>query len=755
MKFPLPYIYPRWAVGILLFCSVWFVCRAEQVDWESRWTDLDRLSREKPGEALAEAIRWLEDEGTKPEDAEHELQLLLKIARLEHSMRGSKSALGRLKRAETIAREMNAPGLLAETLDLLVLNHARNGDIRKAQSYLDEAMALRKRMDPPRNMGHSLYAKAITHWFEGDYAESLACGIEGIRLYKQGDSDDSTAAHLYNALGITSYYLGDYVRSMDYYEKSMELHQRLGNRVAEAALLSNIGEALARQGELERALDYHRRSYAMENDLGNIRGVAYSLNVIAETMGGLKRYAEMRDYAKQALVLHGNLSNPWGEAYSHRLIGEAEGKLDNWSNARSHLESAIRISESIQAREHLKEAHRVMSSVYERLDDPSSALHHYRQFKEVSDEILNRESQERIKELEVRFETETTREHLEYVQKEASLQSAQLGAERLMRRVMVVGVLLMGVFVAAIGVLYALKRRANAEIESKNRALAKLNGELERIVEQRTADLRQANAGLEAAKTRIEEADRLKSEFLMLMSHEYRTPLNIILGFAGLLHKTVDPEAQSMTQAILSSGQRLNELLTRILDFSEFDTGDQIPDPESLDLHALVEGTCQSFRRRADEKALRFRTIVADDTPLEFVGDRRRLTIILKEVIDNAVKFTDSGCVTVRVYGGGKERAPVPSAVFEVSDSGPGIAPEVMVQLFRPFTPGDASLKRSKDGVGLGLVMAQRLVEHLGGELSYSGAPGVGSTFKIWIPSLSSPSLTAAELYSGKVASRC
>lgn len=751
MKLPLRCACPRWIGFLLLFCVLGLECFSGSSDWEVRWRELDELSRDKPGEALVSAIEWMDNMSSQSDDAALELQLLLKIARLEHSMKGSKSALERLQRAEKIARELNDPALLAETLDLLVLNHARNGDMGKAHSYLDEAFSLRERMDPPRNMGHSLYAKAIAHWFEGDYAESLSCGIEGIRLYKEGDSDDSTAAHLYNALGITSYYLGDYVRSMEYYEESMDLHHRLGNRVAEAALLSNIGEALARQGQLERALDYHRRSYSMENELGNIRGVAYSLNVIAETMGGLKRYGEMRDYAKQALVLHGNLSNPWGEAYSHRLIGEAEGMLDNWSNARFHLESAIQISESIQAREHLKEAHRVMSDVFEKLDDTSSALHHFRQFKEVSDEILNRESQERIKELEVRFESETTREHLAHVQKEANLQSAQLGAERLMRRVLIAGVMLMGILVGAVGVLYALKRRANAEIETKNRALAKLNGELELIVEQRTVDLREANKGLEAAKTRIEEADRLKAEFLMLMSHEYRTPLNIILGFAGLLHKTVEPEARSMTQAILSSGDRLNELLTRILDFSEFDTGNQVPDPEDLDLRSLMDGACQSFRKRAEEKALRFRTIFADDLPTPFCCDRRRLTIILKEVIDNAVKFTDSGSVTVRVCSG-SEASAASSTVVEVSDSGPGIAPEVMVQLFRPFTPGDASLKRSKGGVGLGLVMAQRLVEHLGGELSYSGAPGIGSTFRIWIPALSAVSRTPFESQPRQVA---
>jgi signal transduction histidine kinase len=226
-------------------------------------------------------------------------------------------------------------------------------------------------------------------------------------------------------------------------------------------------------------------------------------------------------------------------------------------------------------------------------------------------------------------------------------------------------------------------------------------------------------------------ANRLKSEFVAAISHELRTPLNIVLGYSEILLMeelgSLTAEQRHSLEQMEHSANELLGLINQMLDLNRLDSGrlsivNGIVHPRALfaELRAeLVELTAKPGITVAWE---------ASDSVPALDTDGAKLKVILKNLIGNAVKFTDAGEVRVvaRALGIGVELA--------VSDTGIGVAPETLPIIFEPFRQVDGSMTRRHGGVGLGLHLVQRLLEVLGGTIAVQSVPGVGSTFRVWLP---------------------
>jgi signal transduction histidine kinase/CheY-like chemotaxis protein len=243
---------------------------------------------------------------------------------------------------------------------------------------------------------------------------------------------------------------------------------------------------------------------------------------------------------------------------------------------------------------------------------------------------------------------------------------------------------------------------------------------------------RRAEADREALKA-AEAATQAKSEFLANMSHELRTPLNAILGFSQLmqLDSGLAERHRSKANTIYSSGNHLLALINDILDLSRAEAGKQEFVAEPMDLRSLIDGVADIVRVKADEKELPFEIIWQESLPRAVVGDERRLRQVLLNLLANAVKFTERGRVTLTVRSTPESAARV-NLSFEVQDTGIGISSEDLARLFRPFEQAGTVRQRSQ-GTGLGLVISDMLVRHMGGEISVQSTPGMGSRFQVQV----------------------
>ena len=279
-------------------------------------------------------------------------------------------------------------------------------------------------------------------------------------------------------------------------------------------------------------------------------------------------------------------------------------------------------------------------------------------------------------------------------------------------------------------------RESQTRLEQQQAELEQINTQLEeqaeRLESQRDESIR-VNAALEMRSIELQKASKYKSDFLANMSHELRTPLNSSLILAKLLadnpEGNLTAEQVQYAETIRASGNDLLNLINDILDLSKIEAGRVDIHAEPFPLPQLIDDLGRAFQAVAAQKGLSFKTQILSGCPDELTTDRQRLEQILKNLVSNAVKFTEKGEVLVSAS------RPAPGRVaISVTDTGIGVPEEQQTAIFEAFQQADATTSRKYGGTGLGLSISRELARLLGGEIHLASEPGQGSTFTLTIP---------------------
>ncbi|EGW8517195.1 two-component sensor histidine kinase BarA [Salmonella enterica] len=273
-------------------------------------------------------------------------------------------------------------------------------------------------------------------------------------------------------------------------------------------------------------------------------------------------------------------------------------------------------------------------------------------------------------------------------------------------------------------------------INSMAMSLAAYHEEMQHNIDQATSDLRETleqmeiqNVELDLAKKRAQEAARIKSEFLANMSHELRTPLNGVIGFTRLTLKTeLNPTQRDHLNTIERSANNLLAIINDVLDFSKLEAGKLILESIPFPLRNTLDEVVTLLAHSSHDKGLELTLNIKNDVPDNVIGDPLRLQQVITNLVGNAIKFTESGNIDILVEKRALSNTKVQIEV-QIRDTGIGIPERDQSRLCQAFRQADASISRRHGGTGLGLVITQKLVNEMGGDISFHSQPNRGSTF--------------------------
>ena len=600
--------------------------------------------------------------------------------------------------------------------------------LRLSRTILERAVELKYELGQASSLRTSAYCNNLM----GEHAAALNDCEQSFRLY-ESLQDNLGLFEITNVFGQIYWELGDYPTALSYVVEMVEHAQVMGDTAREADAHNNLSMIYARIDEMDKALTELNQALPLFRENGDSRGEFFALNnkamiyhiwgdseqaletafeslAVANKIGLNSRKVKVLDTLGEIYIGMGDLENAMiflNQAISiateinlkrdHQSALAKIGKvlmLDNKvEEARDVYEFALAIAIETESKKEIFESHHALSDVYESMGDHEKALFHFKRFFHINNEVFSESSSRKLKDLEVRYRTESMR-------REAVL------------------------------------------LRDKNEALNRLAGELDREVYRKTKELRTSlqnekrlKRSLATALSREQEINQIKSGIINTISHEFRTPLNAIIGYSEYLLEEIEYEQGASSEMshdirrINVAGNNMLQLINDVLQLSQISSRTQMKVSISdIEITSFLDSLRRRFDPIMESQGNRFLISNQIESP-KILIDLNIVNQILEKLLSNAAKFTENGEIELSLYQPEKGYL-----AFAVADSGIGIAEEHLEMIFESFRQVENSLSRQYEGTGLGLAIGKGLAEQLSGRIEVESEIGVGSVFTLILP---------------------
>jgi signal transduction histidine kinase/class 3 adenylate cyclase len=606
--------------------------------------------------------------------------------------------------ARDIAQKNADQGREALALKWMGLVSEGTGDYLNAIKYYQEALELYgsvNNLDGVSNVQNNL---GSIYTAQGDDAKGLEYFLESLRAAEQINSPLRISTALLNIGSVYMKKPQTYDQAIENLKRSIPIAAEIDYQVAIAVSSLNIGEIFIEKQEADSALQY----FVKARDILEVIDAAYYSQTLS-LIG--KAYRLKGDFtsaiaAQKKAIAYGEEKN-----LKLELANAVEGLADTYKArgdtelARVNYLRARELYAELGAKDGLKEAYKGLAETYEKLSDFRNAYKYHTLYSNYKDTLYDVATADELRGLRFTYDLEKKESEIQILNRENEVKEAQIQKAEVVRNFLYATAAFILIIFAGVVVQFRLQKKA------REKELA--------LVQERELN------------EQLQQVDKLKDQFLANTSHELRTPLNGIIGLAESLRDgaagQLPEKAIYNLDMIRSSGKRLANLVNDILDFSKLKNHDLELQIKPLDMHAVVEIVLQLSRPLVGEKPLELVNKISQDIDL-VAADENRIQQILHNLVDNAIKFTESGIVEIEA------EVEKDSLIVSVKDQGVGIPEDKFEAIFRSFEQGDGDTAREYGGTGLGLSVTKQLVELHGGDIWVESKVGEGSKFTFSLP---------------------
>lgn len=591
----------------------------------------------------------------------------------------------------------------ADSLDALLaaaeaLRHTEPVEaMKKANWALEKAeeMKLPRRQASANKILARLYAE------QGNYVSAVASGLEAIRLFEQMKATKEVCS-MNIGLGVIYRYQLQYEQSLKYYRIAEDLAEANKFDTLKAAIWGNMGNVFYDQGNYQQALQYHLRSLEMNRTFHNRQGMGNSYHNIGMVYRSQNDFEQAIAYYQRSLAIDLEMGNQRNIGISYVDFTELHLEMGQYSKALDYATKAMETAERIASPRLRTQALGYLPIIHASLGNSEKALAYFREDRKLADSLQADALARQIAEMEAEYEVDQK-------EKELSLQNMRIEAQQAslrQQRLLIIGLIVVFLPVLLIGYLlfnrYKLKQRyRQLQLENEQFRLS--------------TDLKEQ-----------QDLDQMKSRFFANISHEFRTPLNLILAPLQQNRSQI-PEVE--IGMMRRSAQRLLRLVNQLLDLARIEGGLMKLEKRKLDLPAYISSVAHAFVPLAESEKIHYQIDIPERDYLASV-DVDKLEKIIYNLLSNAFKFTPAGgtvSIHVNIEGGRALR-------LNVSDTGIGIPDADRQKIFERFYQVDESTTRAYEGTGIGLALIKELVDLQGGRIQVESQAGKGSTFTVIIP---------------------
>jgi len=467
---------------------------------------------------------------------------------------------------------------------------------------------------------------------------------------------------------------------------------------------------------IDSAFFYFTKAELEFKKLNNKRGLAQVYSYFGEILGQTNRPFDAIDYLRKALIINRDLKNREGIANSNLSLGYVYYNLNEFNNALENYQIALKIGKELGQKSIVAEALLGQALIFEKQNLVSNAYKVFKEYHEINDSIQNEKLNSKIFEYQTLFRVNEQEKENVMLKKENEIKVLKLKRQKTIQSLLIMLILVVLVSGISLLILYSSILKANKKLKV-------LNSELELRVNERTKDLREA---LKIA----EDANNLKNSFLSNISHEIRTPLNGIMGFSSLIANEIidNQDVNRYINEIRSSSNRLMYLLNNLIDISRTESKSFRMRLASCSINDLIDITLQSLDVNTISNEIKIGKNLSAIP--DIIADKDNLIRVFSIVIGNALKYTNQGSVNISTaFNEDKSCIDI-----NVTDSGIGIDPDYLPFIFEPFRQESTGLTRSFQGAGLGLPLAKRIVQLMGGEIEITSRKNIGTMVLITFP---------------------